>query len=342
MKLQRLLLLAALFTITHTYAQNGNFANAANAFINSLSAEQKAKVMYDFASDEKYNWHFIPINDRKGITLNNLDKAQQQKAFALLKLYLSDTAFMQAQQIMQLENVLHEIENRKPEDKYRDPGNYAFIFFGKPSAKDAWGWRFEGHHISFTFSTINNKIVSATPGFLGSNPAIVLSGQEKGKQVLKTETQLGFDFIQSLNKEQLSKAVMQGQVPGEIVTSNSRKAMIENPQGILYSDLNTEQQKLFMRLLSVYIQRYTHHFAQDLMHEIEQAGLDKLQFAWAGDIKEQLGSPYYYRIQGPTLLIELDNTQNNANHVHTVVRDLLHDFGDDVLLEHYKEDHKKN
>ena len=200
-----------------------------------------------------------------------------------------------------------------------------------------WGWRFEGHHVAFNFSSDNNQLVSATPGFLGSNPAIVLSGPEKGKQILKDETELGFALLHSLDATQIEKAVIDKTAPGEILTAASRKAMISDLKGILYSELNAAQQKIFMQLLSLYIHRYNRSFAKGMMHDIESAGFNNLRFAWAGDQQQGgPGHPHYYRIQGPTIIIEYDNTQNNANHVHTVVRDLKKDFGGDELLEHYK------
>jgi hypothetical protein len=334
------LLLAICFLIPPDCSgQNSSFAALANQFSNSLSQEQRSKALYEFSDDERYNWHFIPKKNRKGILLSELSEKQKELAFALLKSYLSDKGFQQTKEIIQLELVLQQLENRSKDDWYRDPGNYSFIFFGQPSDKGAWGWRFEGHHISFNFSTLHNKITSGTPGFMGANPAIVLSGPQKGKQVLKDEAELGFMLLGSFNPQQLTKAVMSNEAPGDIITSASRKAMIEKPQGILYKELNREQQKLFLQLLSVYIHRYTKTFAAEMMQEIEQAGLENLQFTWAGARERAIGKPHYYRIQGPTIIIEFDNTQNNANHVHTVVRDLKHDFGGDELLQHYQKGH---
>lgn len=323
-------------------AQNNSYAAQANKFLNSLDADQRKKALYDFNNSERYSWHFVPLSDRKGIMLGDLNEAQQKDAFTLLKMYLSDSAFAQTQEIIQLENVLKEIENRQADDHYRDPLKYAFIFFNLPADKAAWGWRFEGHHISFSFSTINNRMVSGTPGFLGSNPAVVLSGPQKGKEVLKNETQLGFDLIGSLSAEQQAQAIVSKDVPADIFTSNSRKALLQDERGILYSGLNKKQQKIFIQLLSVYVNRYTKNFADDMMQEIEKADLNKLRFAWIGEPEHIFGKPYYYRILGPTIIIEYDNTQNNANHIHTVVRDLNHDFGGDELLQHYESDHAIN
>ena len=293
----------------------------ANKFLETLSAAQKAKTQFSFNDQERYDWHYIP-KARKGISLGDLNEEQKKAAFDLLRTALSDTGYNKARAIMELETVLREVEGRSSNDDYRDPGKYYFSVFGNPAPDAIWGWRLEGHHISFNFSTKNNLLVSGTPGFLGANPAIVLSGPEKGKQVLKDETELGLALLHSLDAKQMEKAIINVEAPGEIITGASRKAMLSDTLGILYSELNDAQQKDFLQLLSIYIHRYTRLFAMDMMHDIENAGLNNLRFAWAGSKQPGPGNPNYYRIQGPTIIIEYDNTQNNANHVHTVVRDL--------------------
>ena len=308
--------------------------DAAAVFLNTLTAEQKAKTQIEFDHEERYNWHFVPMNDRKGISLNELNTVQRDAAMQLLHTALSDTGYNKVTAIMQLESVLKKLENRADDDDYRDPGKYFFTIFGTPLPGKIWGWRLEGHHISFNFSSENNQLVSGTPSFLGSNPAIILSGPEKGKQILKNETELGFALLHSLDSEQMQKALIDNKAPADIITSADRKAMINDARGINYDRLNSEQQKMFLQLLSVYIHRYTRLFADSMMQDIEEAGLNNLRFVWAG--AQQPGKPHYYRIQGPRIIIEYDNTQNNANHVHTVIRDLKHDFGGDELLEHYK------
>lgn len=313
-------------------------SGAAIKFLQTLSQAQKEKAQFSFDAQERFNWNYIP-KSRKGIALGELNEDQRKAAMALLHTGLSDTGYAKATAIMALEAVLREAEGRAGNDDYRDPGKYFFSVFGNPATDSIWGWRLEGHHISFNFSTKDNRLVSGTPGFLGANPAIVLSGPEKGKQILKDETELGFALLHSLGTEQMEKAFIATAAPGEIITGASRKAMISDPKGILYSELNSEQQKDFLQLLSIYIHRYTPVFAMEMMHEIEHAGLARLRFAWAGSRDPAPGNPNYYRIQGPTIIIEYDNTQNNANHVHTVVRDLEHDFGGDELLKHYQQSH---
>ena len=312
--------------------QTNDMAAAANQFLQTLSGSQKAKAQFKFEDEERYDWHYVPKN-RNGIPLRELNNDQHNAAMELLRTALSDPGFKKTTSIIKLEAVLREVENASPD--YRDPGKYYFSIFGDP--KDSiWGWRLEGHHISFNFSSQNNELVSATPGFLGANPAVVLSGPEKGLQILKDETESGFAFLNSLDTKQKEKAIITSTAPADIITANSRKAMISDPQGILYSELNSGQQKIFMQLLSLYVNRYKRPFAMQMIKDIEAGGLNKLQFAWAGAQQPGLGNKHYYRIQGPTIIIEYDNTQNNANHVHTVIRDLKNDFGGDQLLEHYK------
>ena len=318
-----------------TSSVSRDMTTAAIKFLQSLSPTQNAKAQFAFIDSERYNWHYVPI-ERKGIPLRELTAEQRKTGMDLLHTALSDTGFSKTIAITQLELVLREVDNRPADDDHRNPEKYYFSIFGDPASNSVWGWRFEGHHVSFNFSSKNNQLISATPGFLGTNPAIVLSGPEKGKQILKDETELGLGFLQSLDAPQMGKAIIDKTAPGEILTAASRKAMLNDPQGILYNELTNDQQKLFFQLLSIYIRHYTRLFADSKMKEIQSAGLNNLRFAWAGEQQTGPGHPHYYPIQGPTIIIEYDNTQNNANHVHTVVRDLKNDFGGDELLEHYK------
>lgn len=313
---------------------------AANYFITLLNKEQKAETVFSFDNDERYNYHFVPI-ERKGITFNEMNENQKEAAYELLKTCLSEETFRKTKEIMQLDEVLKVLEMRKPEDHHRDSGNYHITIFGIPSDKTIWGWRFEGHHISFNFSFLKQTLTSGTPGFLGANPGIVLSGTKKGKQVLKDETDMGFNLLHSLNENQLKETILDTNAIQEIISFDKRKLLLKNPEGIRYSELSNQQQELMLQLISLYVHRYTKLFAEDMLKEIQLNGLENLWFAWAGDSKSMMGKGTYYRIQGPTILIEYDNTQNNANHVHSVIRDLKNDFGGDELLEHYKTDHKQ-
>lgn len=317
-------------------AQNNSLAAKANQFLSLLDDGQAEKARYTFEDDERYNWHFVP-RERNGISFNDLNEKQRQAGLALLKSSLSEQGYQKANNIMALENILREVESRPADDKYRDPLNYYITIFGDPDEKNVWGWRLEGHHISINFSSADGQIVSSTPTFWGSNPAIVRSGRHTGRQILKQETDLGFTLVNSLDNNQMKIAVVAPKAPSDIITGNQRKAELNEAKGLPYSDMSEQQKKLFMQLLNIYVKNYQLGFSKRLMGKIEKAGIENLNFAWAGSL--QPGAAHYYRIQGPTLLIEYDNTQNNANHVHTVVRDLTSDFAEDILREHYEKEH---
>lgn len=319
-----------------------NLSDKANEFLNTLSPELKSQTLFALTDSERMNMNYIPI-ERKGPSFHDFNDTQKQSALKLLKASLSNQGYQKSTEIMQLENILFMIENnttKKPQGKtYRDPLNYHLCIFGKPSPNDFWGWRFEGHHLSLNFTSANEKIISSTPSFFGSNPAIVPIDEQKGKEILKSETDLGFKLVNSLTTDQLKVARFSDVAPAEIITRNKRRVENIETKGIVYGSLKEDQKKIFMELLNVYIDNYELDFADTFRNKIKKAGLDKLYFAWAGSLKP--GTGHYYRIYGPVLLIEYDNTQNHANHVHTVVRDLTNDYGEDVLREHYKTDHHK-
>jgi hypothetical protein len=311
----------------------------AKSFTGSLDASQKALTIFLFESDERYNFHYFPIDDRKGLPLDKMTEQQKSTVMKLLSACLTDITVQKINDIIDLENILKVMENRKADDHFRDPGKYHLAIFGEPGEKNIWGWRFEGHHVSFHFSSEHNTLVAGTPGFLGSNPAIVPEGEQKGKEILKDEKVLALKLLHSFNANQMKKTILTGDAPGDIVTRIDRKAMLKDPGGIVYNEMTDPQRKYFMDLINLYVNRYKKPFADTLMNDIKHGGFDNLRFAWAGDTITGPGHPHYYRIVGPTLIIEYDNTQNNANHVHTVVRDLLHDYGGDQLLEHYQKGH---
>lgn len=317
-------------------AQRADLVGAADHFLETLQADGRTKARYAFDDDERFDWGYVP-RSRNGAAMKELSPVQRQAALDLLRASVSIQGYEKATAIMQLENVLREMEGRGTRDTYRDPLNYSLTIFGTPSDTSLWGWRLEGHHLSLNFSSSSREIVSGTPSFWGTNPAIVPGGPEKGKQILKQEMDLGFALVNALSPAQLMKALITGVPPSDIVTGSDRKAELLHPEGIAYDELTDAQQGVLRQLLDVYVKNYTAEFSDSLMQRVRRAGIDHLHFAWAGSLKPVKG--HYYRIQGPTILIEYDNTQNNANHVHAVVRDPTNDFAGDILLQHYRKDH---
>src|SRR5947209_6969437 len=263
-----------------------------------------------------------------------MTSAQRALAHALLASGMSQKGYVKAVTIMSLDQVLKDVEQGK--GPTRDPELYYFTIFGTPGGNQAWGWRVEGHHVSLNFTIVDGKGTAATPAFLGANPAEIREGPRKGLRVLGEEEDLGRKLIKSLNDDQRKTAIFDKEAPKDILTFNARKAMIEKPAGVHYSELNDDQKKILVELVGDYADRHRPDIAGNDLKRINAAGWDKVQFAWAGGLEP--GEKHYYRVQGPTFLIEFDDTQNNANHIHSVWRDLTgDDFGEDLLLEHYQQ-----
>jgi hypothetical protein len=315
-------------------AASAEMASAATNLWNALTPEQQKTVSYGFDDEERLNFHFVP-KPRKGLPWAQMNTTQRHLATALLATGMSPRGFAETMTTMSQEEILAAIEQGK--GPKRDPELYYFTVFGKPGAMSTWGWRVEGHHVSLNFTIVNGNGVAAAPAFLGANPGEVRDGARKGLRNLAMEEELGFRLVKSLDDAQRGKAVFADKAPPEIVTGNKRPADVGEPKGILYSDLRPEQQAMVRVLVRVYAHRHRDELAHQDVAKIEAAGWDKVRFAWAGGMEPGIG--HYYRLHGPTFLVEFDNTQNNANHVHTVWRDPSGDFGADLLKEHYAAEH---
>lgn len=308
---------------------------AANSFLAALTPEQKTKTIFDFADAERQNWNFVPLA-RKGITFKELTPEQRLLAHALLSSGLSTRAYGKTVSIMSLDQILHELENKSAR---RDPEMYYISIFGKPDVKaDAppWGWRVEGHHVSLNFTTVKGLFHSSTPSFLGSNPGEVRTGARAGLRVLSREEDLGFELVNSLSESQRKVAVIMEKAPADIINVPGRNDWTK-AEGLAQGEMTEAQRAILVKLIREYIDRVRPELAAADWAKIEKAGLEKIHFAWAGAREPGIG--HYYRVQGPTFVLELDNTQNGANHVHALWRDTERDFGKDLLKEHYEHGH---
>jgi hypothetical protein len=313
-------------------------ASAAAAFVNGLSPEQRQMAVFPFNSEERLHWNFIPTEafPRKGLTLKDMTEPQRKRVHDLLKTGLSQKGYLTATAIMDLETILGDLERRarSTEGMVRDPVRYFVSIFGTPSTKQTWGWRVEGHHVSLQFTVVNGTLVASTPTMFGSNPAEVPDGPKKGMRILAAEEDAARALLMSLDAAQRTRAVIDTAAPNEILTTNKIEISPLSPVGIPAESMNAAQRDLLMRLIDVYTSFMASDIAADRMARLRKAGVEKIAFAWAGDVER--GKKHYYRIQGPTFLVEYDNTQNNANHIHSVWRDFAGDFGRDLLREHLK------
>lgn len=305
-------------------------ATAANAFLSSLTSDQKAKATFGFPDEQRFDWHFIP-RPRKGLPLLEMTPPQKHLAQALLSAGLSQAGYIKATTIMSLEDVLRILEN--DDGRRRNPDGYYFSVFGTPSDTGTWGYRVEGHHISQNFTIVAGKVVD-TPSFFGANPAMVKQGPRAGLRALAREEDLGRELMMALDPKQREVALVDKVAYKDILTAASRKASLEGqPSGLPSARLNEKQMALLISLLEEYARNMPEEMAQARMDRVRKARKE-LRFAWAGALEK--GGPHYYRVQAPRFLIEYDNTQNDANHIHAVWRDINGDFGLDLLGDHYK------
>ncbi|MEX0598988.1 MAG: DUF3500 domain-containing protein [Rhodothermales bacterium] len=320
-------------TATSAPAQNAapSMTEAATAFLALLDEDDARQAMMPFDGDERFNFHFTPV-PRKGLTLKDMSLDQRRAVHALLRSGLSSRGYLKATSVMQLENILRQIEEP---GWTRDRALYYVSIFGTPLEDEPWGWRLEGHHLSLNYTSVSDALTVTTPAFYGSNPAEVRTGPTAGLRVLGAEEDLARHLVSLLNAEQRRLAVINEAAPRDIITGNDRSAQLEGYEGLAAAEMTTEQKEALWRLIREYTGNQQPELAEQYLEKVERAGIESFYFAWAGGLDR--GDQHYYRVHGPMLLIEYDNTQGDGNHVHSVLRDLENDFGGDLLRRHYEE-----
>lgn len=282
----------------------------AQAFLDGLSPAQRGKAVQSFDTRNRQDWHWVP-RDRRGISLKEMTPAQREAGFAMAGAVLSETGLTKARAIIARESVLARTEGAS----FRDPERYWFAVFGTPGDATGWGWRLEGHHLSLNVTLREREVVSTTPAFTGANPSVM-----PGDTLMGPEQQLARELLASLDAKQRQGAVVADRVPGGFMIGQRR---IDAPIGLPASDLNQVQRDLLRRLIGSYVENWRADVAERAMAAIDHS-MDQTHFAWAG--ADKIGQDYYYRVQGPALLIEHDNTQARANHIHAFWRSPK-DFG---------------
>jgi hypothetical protein len=323
-----IVLLAAPVALNSAPTATGRaMADAATAFLKDLNAEQRSKATFKFDDDTRFEFRFTP-RARTGLPLKEMSEPQRAKAHALVKTGLSMRGYTNATDIISLENVLRAIEAPRtgPNAIVRDPELYYVSIYGDPNGKTPWGWKFEGHHVAVNFTLVDGKPIVFAPSFFGSNPAVVKEGPQAGKRALREEEDSGRALMATFNEEQKKKVIFTTEAPREMITAESREVKMLESVGITYAEMTPPQRRALERVLDAYLGRVAPELAKARLDALQKAGMDNITFGWAGTL--EVGGPHYYRVQSPVFLIEYDNTQNNANHIHSVWRD--------ILREHYK------
>jgi hypothetical protein len=348
----------------------GRMRSAADALLSNLTREQLAKAQFSFEDEqERRDWDFIPKYRPRGLPLREMTDRQQVLAQQLLATGLSLTGYTQAVTIMSFENVLRELNKDRMglvASEVRHPGKYLFSFFGEPHAEQTWGWRMVGHHVALNFTIVDGAYLAPTPLLFGAEPA------EFGVfKPLKDDEDRGFDLLHALSPEQRQRAIIHDVAPPDFVTrvvtklgeeelpgdhelgfdhyviSDDDRQMLKwvrsEAKGLPGSAMEPEQFEKLKGLIAGYVNRLPEAAAAKHLERLSGLGLERFSFAWAG--KPERGRPHYYRIQGPEFLVEFENAQvggglpGEGNHIHTVWRDPENDFGDDLLLRHYAQEH---
>jgi hypothetical protein len=305
---------------------------AAQRFRDTLTKEQLAQASFTFEDPERLNWHFIP-RPRKGLPLRDLEGPALKAAHALLASGLSSAGYEQALGVMSLEEVLYLLEtgDRAERRERRNPGKYYLSIFGTPSGTGHWGWRVEGHHLSLNYTLENGQVTGSTPEFFGANPAFIDAGPGRAIRVLGTEEDLARQILKLCNADTLKVVHVDPRAPDDLRGGNPQggpnttQAETTPPIGLPASKMTGDQKMLLSKLLAEYLKNMPADIAGQRRARLTEAGFDNIHFAWWGDTERN--QRHQYRVQGPTFLIEYNNTQNNANHVHSFWRDLAGDFG---------------
>lgn len=329
---------------------------AAAAFLAALTPDQRRQAVLDFGDDQARTfWHYTPI-PRKGLPLSEMDFSQQRLALQLVATGLSRPGYVAASTIMGLETTLDMIEDWQRPLPGRDSRLYYLSLFGEPDAKAPWSWRFEGHHISLNYTLVNGQIASPTPTFFGANPAEASFGSVGVLRPLGGSEDLARELVHALSDDQRRQVVLAATAPEDILTTNAAflrghefspqdmapalsQALIysEAPKGLAGQQMKPAQQEILSTLLQHYISRMPDEIAELETQKLAATSLTDIHFVWAGGVER--GQPHYYRLQSQGLLVEYDNTQNDANHIHSVWRDPADDFGAGVLAQHYAHSH---
>ncbi|MBV8385298.1 MAG: DUF3500 domain-containing protein [Acidimicrobiia bacterium] len=280
---------------------------------------------------ERRNWMYWPA-PRQGVPFSDLSSDQQQLAFGIVAAVVSLPAYAKVTTIIGLEEVLREMElggrgRRRPDGLPRDPSKYFTTLFGDAGGIGPWGWRFEGHHVSLHVTVVDGEVAS-TPCFLGSNPAEVVHGDRVVLRPLAEEEDTGRALLEALPADQRKRALIDDRAPDDILTFNSPRVGVDLSGGVALADLSGSARSIADALVDLHVDRVKFPVDTDT---------SDVHFAWAGS--PERGSHHYYRLSGSRFLVEYDNTQNDANHAHSVWRDPANDFGDDLLRRHLTEDH---
>jgi hypothetical protein len=304
---------------------------AARAFLASLPPADRDRASFPFDGAERTRWHWtVPSSvPRNGLPLGAMPAGSRKLALALLRSSVSPAGYRKALDIMALQGVLRRMDTGLS-DPF-DPDLFYVSVFGRPGARE-WGWRFEGHHLSRHFTVVRGTLV-AEPFFLGAWPTRAGSAYrsvEKGYRTMPREEDAARELVRSLDRALRRRVVFSAESVTDHLTQNAVRARPLERVGVLASELPSTAQARILELVRSYLGNHPPALARQALTRIERAGgLARTRFGWAGTTRPN--EPQYYRLQGPTFVLEFDNSRNGGTHIHSVWRDFERDFGRHLL-----------
>ena len=330
-----------LSTTDRAPATAGRMASAAMDFLASLNEQQRHVATLPLGDDRRYVWDYRPLEStpRNGLRLINMNEDQKRKALALLDIGLSTRGADTVRKIMDLEIPL--LAQEKLEGRVtpfvRHPEQYAVCIFGDPNGRLPWAWHIGGHHVALHFTVVDGDRIASVPLFFGANPAEVRHGPTAGQRTLPQEEDLARALVRGLPAEQQRVAIVNETAYPDILTDCYRVTnAFAPPRGLAWSAMGADARGQLSRLIRHYVERTNEELSGPYWRKLE-AEFEAVTFAWTGG--QEPGQGHYYVIKAPSWLIEYDNTQNGANHIHSVLRDISGDWGDDLIARHYAESH---
>ena len=335
--------IAGLFGVQKTGVLTQSIQEAAEAFLASLTSEQRAKTVFPVDTDQWRKWSNIhPTLMRHGTPLFEMSDGQRDRAFALLSESLSKQGFEEALDIMHLNETVREMTHRL--DEYGED-LYWLSIMGTPSATEPWGWQWDGHHLIINYFVLGDQVV-VTPTFLGAEPVRAISGKYAGLRVFTADEDRGLALIRALSQAQRAKTIIAAETSGEDFTTAFRDNLELNYTGIRYDELSNVQHNLLLGLLEYHLGRLRAGHAQLTMEEVKRS-LQDTYFCWMGGTEDD--GTFYYRVQSPVIIVEFDHQRGIAfrertkpykDHIHVIVRTPNgNDYGKDLLRQHYQYGH---
>ena len=312
--------------------------------LDSLNKNQLREVRFSFDDLERYVWYYTP-HQQNGLLFFDMKPSQRKLFYDLLELSYSSDGYKTAKSIINLETILGDYEAVHSHNSeggsgqwVRSSERYWLAIFGLPNSENKpWGFRIGGHHIGLTVNILGSDF-SMHPLFFGANPARVIEGPHKGFRALAPEEDQARKLIKSFSDEKQGKAIITQDAHSDILTANYRTFDPSNfNQGINFTELTDKERQNLLDIIKIYIKRYNSSFADTYLKKIMAIGFENTKFSWAGSTEISQG--HYYTVKHDSFLIEYDNVQNGANHIHSVLRDFDGDYGEDILRNHYLWNH---